>query len=257
MDLVRRPAVRPNAVVRIAAPRSAVLRSVARPSVARPSVARPSVVPLKIKISEALSSLSATYCGNIEAYFASIGGSQVFLENYANILDENKANLLDDLGSFDGTRYPSDFDVGTSEKTFSWFFHYHDTEKKERGHFHLYATPKLFADPTATKKTHLISIELTENGDFAGFFIPNGWVIDDHTRPVEQIQAVLKDFHTFNRDHSITISIWLTAIIREFEDVIIDLLTQRDRFLGNMGLEEKLSYLENKEIEKICERVLH
>jgi len=252
MAVVRRGAAQQNAVLPNAVVRSAALRSVVRQSV----VLR-SVVPLKIKISEALSLLSEPYMGNIEAYFALIGGPQLFLENYASILDEYNANLLDDLGSFDGTRYPSDFDVGTREKTFSWFFHYHDKEKKERGHFHLYATPKLFNDPTATKKTHLISIELTENGDFAGFFVPNGWVIDDHTRPVEQIKTVLKDFHTFNRDHSITISIWLTAIIREFEDVITDLLTQRDQFLGNMGLQEKHSYLNNQEIEKICERVLH
>lgn len=111
MVVVRRGAAQQNAVLP-----NAVVRSAAPPSAAPRSVIRQSVVPLKIKISEALSLLSEPYLGNIEAYFALIGGPQLFLENYASILDEYNANLLDDLGSFDGTRYPSDFDVGTREK---------------------------------------------------------------------------------------------------------------------------------------------
>ena len=201
-------------------------------------------------------SLISDYDGEIDKYFTLIGGHEAYLERYAELLEISNLSLLDEFNDFEGTRYPKNFDVGTKEKTFSWFFHYHDSLKEDKGHFHLYGSPKVFNDPTAFKKTHIISIELTQAGDFSGFFVPNQWVTDDHMRSAKDISEILQNFHTFNNNHSIHINIWLTAIIREFSDVIMLLLNQRDAFLGNMALEDKETYLSNKEIEKICERGL-
>jgi hypothetical protein len=198
--------------------------------------------------------LTSGYKGDVNNYFKTIGGHQKFLDIYAEILDANKCGLIQELGKFEGIRYPSDFDVGTPEKTFSWFFHYHNSKKIGKGHFHLYASPKAFNDPTATKKTHLICIELTEDGDLSGFFVPNKWVTDDHVRPTSQIEPILVNFHTFNSDHPDTLNIWISAIITEFDDIILDLLKQRDTFLEQMNLEDRNAYYWNKEIEKICER---
>jgi len=233
---------------------SVVLLSVVPLSVVLLSVVPLSVVPLKMDNSKNFKSLISDYDGEIDKYFTLIGGHQVFLERYAELLEISNLSLLDELNDFEGTRYPENFDVGTKEKTFSWFFHYHDNTKEEKGHFHLYGSPKVFDDPTAFKKTHIISIELTEQGDFSGFFVPNQWVTDDHIRPAKDIAEILSNFHTFNNDHSVNINIWLTAIIREFNDVIMGLLNQRDIFLGNMSPADKENYLSNKKVEKICER---
>jgi hypothetical protein len=253
-SVVQPSVVQPSVVQPSVVQLSVVQLSVVRPSVVQLSVVRPSVVQLKMNNSKNFKSLISDYDGEINKYFTLIGGHQVFLERYAELLEISNLSLLDELNDFEGTRYPENFDVGTKEKTFSWFFHYHDNTKVEKGHFHLYGSPKVFDDPTAFKKTHIISIELTEHGDFAGFFVPNQWVTDDHVRPAKDIAEILSNFHTFNNDHSANINIWLTAIIREFNDVIMGLLNQRDIFLGNMSPADKETYLSNKKVEKICER---
>lgn len=205
---------------------------------------------------EKLNELLRGYSGDAHKYFADLGGHRSFLENFGQILEDYGKGLLDILGDFEGSRYPRETDVGTYEKTYSWFFHHHDHEKNERGHFHLFASPSVFDDNTATEKTHIIAIELTTNGDFYGFFVPNRWVTKDHLRPVRYILSILRNFHTNNSDHPDCINIWLSAMLLEFEDVVQELLEQRDLYLSKLSLVDRNEYFENEEIERICERAI-
>jgi len=78
--------------------------------------------------------------------------------------------LLDILDCGAGERQPETFDVCDPYGHFQWFYHRHDksdrTENKSGGgHFHLFATPKFFADPLGVHHSHLIAIELDGMAD--------------------------------------------------------------------------------------------
>lgn len=206
-------------------------------------------------VNEIFRELIAPYEGDVASYFRTCGGHIEFLTQYADLLDAHGLTLLDEIGAFDGPRFPKEVDVGAADKKFSWFFHYHNEQKKGRGHFHLYASAPTFGDYSTVTKTHLIAIEVTETGDFSGFFVPNNWITRDHPRPAHEIAEQISQFHTNNENYATSLNIWLSAILREFEDVVVDLLQQRDTFLSQLSLPQREAYFENREVEKICERV--
>ena len=206
--------------------------------------------------SSRIQSLVTAYDGDAIEFFGSMGGHRNFLEQYALILEQESLTILDELGDFAGQRFPSDFDISCSEKHFSWFFHFHDEDKSGKGHFHLYASPEYFNDSSTSEKTHIIAIELTENGDLSGFFVPNNWVTRDHPRRSEEIVSTVNVFHTNNNKYSISLNLWLTAILMEFEDIITNLLMQKQQFLGTLNRADRDKYFQNREVEKICEQVI-
>ena len=97
---------------------------------------------------------------------------------------------------------------------------------------------------------------MTENGDLSGFFVPNNWVTRDHPRRSEEIVSTVNVFHTNNNKYSISLNLWLTAILMEFEDIITNLLMQKQQFLGTLNRADRDKYFQNREVEKICEQVI-
>ena len=65
-----------------------------------------------------IQSLVTAYDGDANGFFGSMGGHRNFLEQYALILEQENLSILDELGDFAGQRFPSDFDISSSESIF-------------------------------------------------------------------------------------------------------------------------------------------
>ena len=120
------------------------------------------------------------------------------------------------------------------------------------GHFHLFATPKFFADPLGVHHSHLIAIELDGQGDLGGFFVPNIWVTDEAPKPSELLKSACQKFDARKDSPSQLISVWLAALTRTFLGDIVNLLEQRDRFLSAMPRQARKRYFADPAIPPIA-----
>ena len=99
-----------------------------------------------------------------------LGRRKIALSLLPIIWPNRKKTLLDILDCGAGERQPETFDVCDPYGHFQWLYHRRDksdrTENKSGGgHFHLFATPKFFADPLGVHHSHLIAIELDGMAD--------------------------------------------------------------------------------------------
>ena len=194
----------------------------------------------------------------LQAIWQRFGAPQNCLVAIADYLAEQEKTLLDILDCGAGERQPETFDVCDPRGYFQWFYHRHDESdqaenKSGGGHFHLFATPKFFADPLGVHHSHLIAIELDSYGDLGGFFVPNIWVTDEAPKPSELLKSACQKFDARQDSPSQLISIWLAALTRTFLGDIVNLLEQRDRFLSAMPRQARKAYFADPSISRICE----
>lgn len=188
--------------------------------------------------------------------FANFGGVQDFLEDCSDYMVQTQTSVYSLLPNSEDLRIPKEKDAGSSDRGYRWFFHFHSRGEKRattKGHFHLYAGPQHFNDPASMKPTHLIAIELDSEGDLSGFFVPNAWATNEYMRDASLLETALNHFETTENSPARLLDIWLGALLREFKDKILKLLQNRDVFLGKMSASERASYLEDKQIDRICE----
>lgn len=193
---------------------------------------------------------------SFKAIFAKFGGVQDFLEDCSDYMMQTETSLYSLLPETADLRIPKGKDAGSSDRGYRWFFHFHsrsDQQAITKGHFHLYAGPQHFNDPTSMKPTHLIAIELDSDGDLSGLFVPNAWATNEHMRDANLLETAFSEFETTDNSPSRILDIWLGAILREFKDEILNLLQKRDVFLAKMSATEQASYLEDRQIDRICE----
>ena len=207
---------------------------------------------------------------DLEAHFAActdlplaviwqrFGAPQNCLIAIADYLRQEDKNLTDILDCGAGERRPEPYDATDQNEYFHWFYHRHAAEditesQTGGGHFHLFATPKFFADPLSVQYTHLIAIELDRDGDLGSFFVPNIWVTQEMPRPSETLKAACQKFDARINSPNMLVSIWLAALTRTFLNDILKLLEQRDRFLTAMPQAERKRYFADATISRICE----
>jgi len=177
------------------------------------------------------------------------------LNAVATHLQTSGRSLLARLACSGGQRQPENVDVMAQDGHYRWFYHAHKGHQGtgRAGHFHLFAAPAAFRDHLTRSLTHLIAVELDEDGDLAGFFAPNIWCTNEYMRPAEQITGALRNFQARINTPDMIVSIWVEALVREFTAEIADLLCQRDAFIMRLNPLERTAYFADRSVSRICE----
>lgn len=202
---------------------------------------------------------TAAECPTADGAFALWTDAERYLEDFADFLETSQTTLPQLIGPLQGLRFPQEHDVSNEDGRFSWFYHFHSEDEQSHsrhGHFHLFAGPAMFDDPVATEKTHMIAIELNEDGDLRGFFIPNRWTTGEHMRSAKILQECIDQFDASIGSPNRAIDLWLAAMMRVFKNEISALLTRRDSYLSCLSPTRRSQYLEDQNVTRICEWVM-
>ncbi|APG63739.1 hypothetical protein LPB140_09085 [Sphingorhabdus lutea] len=141
--------------------------------------------------------------------------------------------------------YP-EIDVVNGVAGSRFFYHCHppeDRDGEEHGHFHFFIDKKsmdsdfnpLIAAPEITGKraevVHIAALSMDYNGLPIKWFTTNRWVTDESLYPAENIisKMALFDLRGLNGDP--LVNIWLTAMLRLSQNIIANLLRERDEIL--------------------------
>ena len=134
--------------------------------------------------------------------------------------------------------YPRDDHVDPASGV-RFYYHAHPAAERaaaEHGHFHVFVpTPRV---PGAI--SHLVGISLDAKGLPLRLFTTNRWVTGETWRDAGTIAALLPDLTLRAAGPLAPVARWVMALLRLYDDVVIDLLYQRDRRLapGEAALED-------------------
>ncbi len=155
------------------------------------------------------------------------------------------------IGAWD--HYPPGdvFDPATNAQ---WYYHCHPAEEgsREHGHFHCFLRPEGPQGPIH----HLAAIGVTTEGQLRRIFTVNQWVVGDDWADAERTIALLGQFDIQMPRPSYLVNRWLTSIMVAYEDVIADLVRQRDRALQNHRPPQGLSSTEDRALEVTSEFIV-
>lgn len=156
-------------------------------------------------------------------------------------------------------------DVYDPEYHAQYYYHSHPPDERrpgEHGHFHTFLRP--FGMPEGVKPahalspslgendalSHLVGLSVNANGDVIRLFTTNRWVTGETWYRAEDVIAMLDCFIVDHARPSWPLNRWITAVVRLFRPLIVDLLLRRDAALqGRALLEPSKDVFEERMIE--------
>lgn len=107
-----------------------------------------------------------------------------------------------------------------------WFYHSHhpSTTDGEHGHFHCFVRPDGREGPIH----HLCAIGIDDHARMTRLFTVNHWVVDDDWLTAEPTIELLRGFDVHMPRPNYLVNRWITAVLVAYEDLITDLVRQRD-----------------------------
>lgn len=125
-----------------------------------------------------------------------------------------------------------------------FYYHAHPADERaegEHGHFHLFVPAP--GEPGAI--SHLVGISLDAQGLPLRLFTTNHWVTGDAWRDAGALASLLPGFTLRARGPLAPVARWLTAMVALYDDVIVELLQERDRRLdaGAAALEDRTLHI--------------
>jgi hypothetical protein len=140
-------------------------------------------------------------------------------------------------------------DVYDAEHHAQYYYHCHPAEERragEHGHFHTFLRP--FGMPAGVKPastgfpvgmppgendalSHLIGLSVNGSGEVTRLFTTNRWVTGETWYAAEDVIAMLDCFIVDHARPSWPLNRWITAVLRLFRPMIVDLLVRRDMVL--------------------------
>ncbi|QQR38509.1 DUF6969 family protein [Devosia rhizoryzae] len=120
-------------------------------------------------------------------------------------------------------------DVFDPESGGQWYYHCHlpPADDVEHGHFHCFVRPDGAQGPVH----HLVAVGVDAYGKLHRLFTVNQWVVGDAWLDAEPTIALLPRFNMELAKPSYLVNRWLTAIIRQYEPEIEQLIRERDAVL--------------------------
>lgn len=145
-------------------------------------------------------------------------------------------------------------DVFDPASNAQWYYHCHPAEEgsREHGHFHCFVRPEGPQGPIH----HLAAIGVDAEGQLRRIFTVNQWVIGDDWADADRTIALLGQFDMQMPRPSYLVNRWLTSIMVAYEDVIADLVRQRDRALQEHRPPQGVPSTEDRALEVTSEFVI-
>jgi Domain of unknown function (DUF6969) len=189
-----------------------------------------------------LSKLSST---ELEEMFDA--GQQLL--NCYRVLAKSADNIVGEIlkGSesfYEMDHYPEG-DIYDPESHSQYYYHAH--RGGEHGHFHTFLrsagipetispistqSEQDYMDERDDQLSHLIAISMDSSGFPISLFTTNRWVTAENWYKAEDVIKMLDQFEIDLVPPSWPVNIWLTSMVRLFKPVIVLLLQQRDKKIG-------------------------
>lgn len=121
-------------------------------------------------------------------------------------------------------------DVFDPESGGQWYYHCHlpAADEIEHGHYHCFVRPDGAQGPVH----HLIAIGVDAYGKLHRLFTVNQWVVGDSWLDAEPTISLLPRFDMELAKPSYLVNRWLTAIVRQYQPEIENLIRDRDAALA-------------------------
>ena len=137
-----------------------------------------------------------------------------------------------------------------------FYYHAHPADERapgEHGHFHLFVPAP--GDPAAI--SHLAGISIDAKGLPLRLFTTNSWVTGEAWRDAERLARLVPQFALHATGRLAPIARWLAGMVALYDDVIIDLLRERDRRLGSdpAALEDRSLHIVSQQRVSLPERL--
>ncbi len=122
-------------------------------------------------------------------------------------------------------------DVFDPESGGQWYYHCHlpPADDIEHGHYHCFVRPDGAQGPVH----HLIAVGVDAYGKLHRLFTVNQWVVGDTWLDAEPTIALLPRFDMELAKPSYLVNRWLTAILRQYQPEIAQLIRDRDAKLAS------------------------
>ncbi|NGP19117.1 DUF6969 family protein [Devosia aurantiaca] len=117
-------------------------------------------------------------------------------------------------------------DVFDPDSGGQWYYHCHlpPVDDTEHGHYHCFVRPDGAKGPVH----HLVAIGVDAYGRLHRLFTVNQWVVGDNWLDAQGTIAMLPRFDMELAKPSYLVNRWLTAIIRQYQAEIEELIRERD-----------------------------
>jgi hypothetical protein len=117
-------------------------------------------------------------------------------------------------------------DVFDPESGGQWYYHCHlpPADDIEHGHYHCFVRPDGAQGPVH----HLIAVGVDPYGKLHRLFTVNQWVVGDAWLDAEPTIALLPRFDMELAKPSYLVNRWLTAVLRQYQPEIAQLIRDRD-----------------------------
>lgn len=152
------------------------------------------------------------------------------------------------------SHYPAG-DVYDPDSGGQWYYHCHlpPADDVEHGHYHCFVRPAGAEGPVH----HLIAVGVDAYGKLHRLFTVNQWVVGDNWLDAEPTIALLPRFDMELAKPSYLVNRWLTAILRQYQDEIEQLIRQRDEHLASHALAGGIALVrEDRTIEVTSSRLI-
>ncbi len=162
------------------------------------------------------------------------------------VVTKGGGNLVSDLlrGSdtfYEWTHYPAG-DVYDAETHSQYYYHAHDNQPAEHGHFHVFLRRPGMPAGTApvpyrgqAKRplgddaiSHIVGISMGFRGQPLALFAANRWVTGETWYPAAAVISMIDFFRIDHAYPSWPVNRWITAMLRLFRPEVEALLRQRD-----------------------------
>lgn len=117
-------------------------------------------------------------------------------------------------------------DVFDPESGGQWYYHCHlpPADDIEHGHYHCFVRPDGAQGPVH----HLVAVGVDAYGKLHRLFTVNQWVVGDTWLDAEPTIALLPRFDMELAKPSYLVNRWLTAVLRQYQPEIAQLIRDRD-----------------------------
>ncbi|WP_108398669.1 DUF6969 family protein [Devosia submarina] len=135
-----------------------------------------------------------------------------------------------------------------------WFYHCHPAEEgaREHGHFHCFVRP----EGPGGSIHHLAAIGVDAEGRLLRIFTVNQWVVGDDWADADKTIPLLGRFDIQMPRPSYLVNRWLTSVMVAYEDVVAELIRQRDRTLRDHQPPEGVAATQDRALEVVSEFIV-